>query len=242
MSPRLTRLLALLIPLACAAVFVRLGAWQLERGRARAAINAGLAARLGEAPVAFEALPADTSAQRWQRVSMRGRWRYDLEQVQAARTNAGSPGVHLLTPFERLGADGAPLSDTLVVVTRGWVYSPDAASAELGRWRERQGETVDLDGYALPLPATGLPAPTDTALPLRTVHRQALEARMGRPVAPVLVVMTSDSTARADSVPRRLAMPVIDPGPHRSYAIQWFAFALIAVVGGIALARRIAVG
>lgn len=229
--PTPKRLFALLIPLACAVVFIRLGFWQLERGRERATINEGLSARLAQAPVPFAELAADTGAQRWQQVTLTGRFRYDLEQVQAARTNAGSPGVHLLTPFER----AAP--SPLVVVTRGWVYSADAASAQLERWREREGETVEIAGYVLPLPDSGTPPPANTSLPLRAVNRTALEQRLGQPTAPVLVVMTSDSIARVDSVPRRLAMPLIDPGPHRSYAIQWFAFATIAVVGGIVLFR-----
>jgi cytochrome oxidase assembly protein ShyY1 len=61
---------------------------------------------------------------------------------------------------------------------------------------------------------------------------------VGAPVAVAHVVMTSDSIARADSVPRRLALPVPDGGPHFSYMLQWFAFAAIAVVGGILLFRR----
>lgn len=240
--PRAKRLFALLIPLACAMLFVRLGFWQLERGRERAVINEGLAARLTGEPVPFGELSADTSVQRWQRVTLAGRFRYDLEQVQAARTNAGSPGVHLLTPFEHeavLGDPGAPAPSgrPLVIVTRGWVYSADAASADLGRWRERDGERVELSGYVLPIPDSGLAAPANRSLPLRSVNRAALEFRLGAPIAPVQVVMTSDSAARADSVPRRLALPAIDPGPHRSYAIQWFAFAAIAVIGGIVLFR-----
>jgi surfeit locus 1 family protein len=231
-GPSPKRLLALLIPLACAVLFVRLGFWQLERGRERAAINEGLAARLTGAATPFRQLAADTSVQRWQRVTLAGRYRYDLEQVQAGRTNAGSPGVHLLTPFEL--TDGP---DTLVVVTRGWVYSANAAGIDLARWRERAGEVVELSGYALPIPDSGVPAPADRALPLRAINRAALETRLGVPVASVQVVMTSDSAARADSVPRRLALPAVDPGPHRSYAIQWFAFATIAVVGGIVLFR-----
>jgi surfeit locus 1 family protein len=230
------RFLGLAIPLAFAVLFVSLGRWQLDRHGERAAINAALEARLREPPVPFDAMPADTSARRWRRVTLDGRFRYDLEQVQAGRTNAGSPGVHLLTPLERAG------NDTLVIVTRGWVYSPDAGSADLPRWRE--GDEVSLTGYLLPLAPEGPPAPARpagaaaAAPPLRVVHRAVLEARLGAPVAPVLVVMTSDSAARADSVPRRLALPAVDPGPHRSYALQWFGFALIAVVGGIALYRR----
>lgn len=233
----LRRFLGLAIPLACAALFVSLGVWQLRRHDERAALNTPLAARLVEDPVPFVEIPADTAGQRWRRVTLSGRFRYDLEQVQASRTNAGSPGVHLLTPLERAG------TDTLVVVTRGWVYSPDAATADLSRWRE--GDEVTLTGYVLPLATDGPEAPVgDSASvpPLRAVHRAALESRLAAPVAPVLVVMTSDSAARADSVPRRLAIPAVDPGPHRSYAIQWFAFALIAVVGGIALYRRSIVG
>lgn len=241
--PGTKRLFALLIPLACAALFIKLGFWQLERGRERAVINQGLAARLTGQPIAFGDLPADTSGQRWQRVTLSGRFRYDLEQVQAARTNAGSPGVHLLTPFELVEetapAVAAVRSSTgpLVVVTRGWIYSADAATADLGRWRERQGEQVEIAGYVLPLPDSGPAAPADRALPLRAVHRAALESRLGERIAPVQVVMTSDSAARADSVPRRLAIPAIDPGPHRSYAIQWFAFATIAIFGGFVLFR-----
>lgn len=230
---RLRPLFGLLIPLVCAGVFVRLGLWQLARHQERAAINAPLAARLDAAPVAIDALPADTAAQRWVRVSLSGRFRYDLEQVHGGRTNAGSPGVHLMTPLERPG------SDTLIVVVRGWVYSPDAAAIEPARWREP--EEVSLVGYALPLESDGAVAAPPPA-PLRAVHRRALTDRTGVPIAPVLVVMTSDSAARADSVPRRLAMPIVDAGPHRSYALQWFAFALIAVIGGIVLYRRSIVG
>jgi surfeit locus 1 family protein len=249
----LKRAFALLIPLACAVLFVRLGLWQLERGRERAAINEGLAARLTAPPIPFAELPRDTASQRWQRVTLTGRYRYDLEQVQAGRTNAGSPGVHLITPFELMdtAADSAPTvdqplashagRDTLVIVTRGWVYSANASGVDLGRWREHEGEVVSIAGYVLPLVAsadTGASrAGAALAPPLRALDRTTLEARLGVPVAPVQVVMTSDSVARADSIPRRLAMPAIDPGPHRSYALQWFGFALIAVIGGVVLFR-----
>lgn len=227
---RFRTLLSLLIPLACAALFVRLGFWQLSRHTDRAAINTRLAAQLDAAPRPFDLVTADSGDRSWARVSLEGRFRYDLEQIQAGRSSEGSPGVHLLTPLERPG------SDTLVLVTRGWVYSPDAASAELPRWRE--GDSVAITGYLLRLPEDGIAAPSDSTKPLRTLHRTALRGRFGAPVARYYVVMTSDSAARADSVPRRLPPPTIDGGPHRSYAIQWFSFALIAIVGGVLLYRR----
>lgn len=227
---RLKLVLGLLIPLACAALFVRLGLWQLDRHREKASYNARVEARLAEQPIPFAALPSDSSLVRGQRVTLGGRFRYDLEQVHAGRVNEGSPGVHLLTPLERPG------TDTLVAVTRGWVYSPDAAQVERARWRE--ADSVALAGYAIPIPADGLAPPADTAKPLRSLTVAALSARYGRPVAPAIVVMTSDSAARADSVPRRLGRPLLVAGNHRSYAIQWFAFACIAVAGGVLLFRR----
>lgn len=228
MRPKLV--LALVIPIAFAALFVRLGMWQLARHEERMALNAGLAERLAAAPVPLGNLASDTTGARWTQVSVTGRFRYDLEQIHAARASKGSPGVHLLTPLEREG------TDTLLVVVRGWVYAADASSADLPRWRE--AEQVTISGYLLPLASDGPPPPGDRPNLIRVLSRSALEARLGRPVAPVQLVMTSDSVARADSVPRRLPPPVLDAGPHRSYAAQWFAFAVIALVGGVLLFRR----
>lgn len=227
---RARTVLSLAIPLACAALFVRLGVWQLSRHAERAALNAGLDARLVAPPVPLGNLAADTTDARWTRVTVSGRFRYDLEQVQAGRASEGSPGVHLITPLEREG------HDTLIIVTRGWVYSPDAASADLNRWRE--ADTVSLTGYLVPIVPEGLSAPTDPTSPMRSMNLVALRSRLGVPIAPVQLVMTSDSLARADSVPKRLPPPKVDAGPHRSYAAQWFAFALIAIIGGGVLFRR----
>jgi surfeit locus 1 family protein len=227
---RLRTLFGLLIPLACAVLFVRLGAWQLRRHRERAAFNAVLVDRLAQPPVPLRSVPtSDTGSVRGRRVTVTGRFRYDVEQVAAGRVSEGSPGVHLLTPLEQAA------SDTLVVVVRGWVYSPDAAAVELPRWRE--SDSARVSGYLIPIPEDSSLV-DDPRRPLRRVTLQALRSRIGAPILAAQLVMTSDSLRRADSVPRRLPPPTIDPGPHWSYMWQWFAFALVAVVGGIGLFRR----
>jgi cytochrome oxidase assembly protein ShyY1 len=38
--------------------------------------------------------------------------------------------------------------------------------------------------------------------------------------------------------PFRVALPPLDEGPHRGYALQWFAFALITIVGTVAAVQR----
>ena len=73
---------------------------------------------------------------------------------------------------------------------------------------------------------------------LRRLDRMAAERLVGAPVAPYIIMQMSDSALRADSVPARLAVPVLGEGSHRAYAFQWFSFAVIALAGGVLLARR----
>jgi surfeit locus 1 family protein len=55
-------------------------------------------------------------------------------------------------------------------------------------------------------------------------------------VAPVYIRQAPDSAL--PRFPRRLEPPAIDDGPHLSYAIQWFAFAAMAMVFGVVLLKR----
>jgi cytochrome oxidase assembly protein ShyY1 len=50
------------------------------------------------------------------------------------------------------------------------------------------------------------------------------------PVAKYYVVVIGDSTIAPDRL-ARLTLPPLDEGPHLSYAIQWFFFALVALTG-----------
>jgi len=47
--------------------------------------------------------------------------------------------------------------------------------------------------------------------------------------SPFVVQLESPDPTRG--LPRRWPPPTFDDGPHLSYAIQWFSFALIALVG-----------
>jgi surfeit locus 1 family protein len=219
--------LTVAIPFACAALFVRLGVWQLSRLHEKRAFNAVLSTRLAAAPAEVTALPGDTAAGHYRRVTASGTMLYDRGVVYAGRSHEGSPGVDLLTPMRIAG------HDTVVMVNRGWAFSPDAATINDSLWKER--DTATVSGYAETY------AGKERSSTQRRVHaldRAAVQALVGRPVAPYIVVQTSDSGHHADSVPVRLGVPALTEGPHESYAIQWFSFALVAVVGGVALARR----
>jgi surfeit locus 1 family protein len=225
-----------------AIVCARLGVWQVDRLGERRALNALLMARMRDPVIPVSRLPADTGAGHYRVATAHGTFDYAHELVWAARVRQGSPGVNLLTPMRVDGVDG------MLLVNRGWVYSPDAKSVQHARWRER--DTATVTGYVETWQQTcGVTATTfpptcgDTAeRVLRRLDRAAATRLVGAPVAAYLLVQTSDSALRADSVPARIGEPTLDEGPHFGYAVQWFAFATIALVGGTALALRRANG
>ncbi len=224
--------LVLLFGAATAALCIRLGVWQLDRRVARQAYNAEAAARLAAPPKPLGEVHGDSAAVRLQRVTATGRWRYDGEVALTARSRNGSPGVHILTPLVQDG------TDTVVLVTRGWVYAADAATVDFARWRE--GDAARFEGFVLPFPQPGGTPDTSGIAPNAVIRLDAprLAARLGVPVAPYYVVLTSGG-ADSGEVPARLTEPVItDEGPHFSYAVQWFLFATIFVVGSLTVVWR----
>ena len=208
-----------------AALFARLGMWQVSRLREKQAFNALVRAGLDSPVVDFARLPHDAASARFRRVRATGRWDAAHELVLASRSRAGSPGVHLLTPLRVAG------SDTALLVNRGWVYAPDAAKIpDPSRWRVRDDRAF-VSGFIVQLPSP-MPRATDAgAAPVvRWVEPAAIARWTGYPVHALQLVQVGDTLPR-DSTPARLDAPTLDEGPHRGYAFQWFAFAAIALVG-----------
>ncbi len=204
-----------------AAVCVRLGFWQLHRRVERKARNALIASRLDSAEIDVTALQRDSAAARFRRVRISGVPDYDHELIFAARSYRGSPGVNLLTPVR------IPGRDTAVIVNRGWVYAPDGATVDESKWRERDST---FRGYAEELPSAGGASYASRPRVIARLAYDAVAKALPYPVAPVYVVMLGDSAIGPDRL-ARLTIPPLDEGPHLNYAIQWFAFALIALAG-----------
>ena len=212
-------LLALLLAAGC----IRLGLWQLQRLAARRAVNSVVERRLAAPPAPFDSVAGDSTA-RYRSVAASGVYDYDRELVLASRSRDGSPGVNFLTPLR------VPGSDTAILVNRGWVYAPDGQTVESVRWRER--DSVTVRGFIETFfPGGTGPAgsPTRPRL-MRRTDRDSIAARMPYPIAGVYLV-ARDSGGSPDSTPVRLPAPSLAEGPHQSYALQWFAFATIAIVG-----------
>lgn len=210
-------LIGTVFALTVAALFVRLGFWQIARLRERQAQNAIIAARRELPPVELPMHRLDADALRDRRAHAQGVYDYAHERLWTGRTFEGAPGVALLTPLR--------LSDgSAVFVDRGWVSSPDAAHVDAARYRE--ADTVEVTGLVLP-------APRDRG----DVNPAVLRDSLPYPVAAV-VLQLDDTAATRPAGLRRWRPPALGNGPHLSYAIQWFAFALIAVVGTVVVLRK----
>jgi surfeit locus 1 family protein len=219
--------LSVLVALGC----VRLGFWQLSRHRERASRNALVEARLREAEVDVRQLPRDTAALRFRRATVTGEPLHDREFVLAARVHRGSPGVHIVTPVRIAG------TDSLLIVVRGWAYSPDGATVDLSRWREWEGP-VSVSGFVEPIPDVPSAVVTGRERTLRRLHRADVERLAGGPVLPFYLVLGSPAAPGAGDRLARVEPPALAQGSHFSYAMQWFSFAVIALVGGVRVTRR----
>jgi surfeit locus 1 family protein len=155
-------------------------------------------------------LRAGTSADsaRQRRVVARGVYDFADERTWPGRSFDGTPGVALITPL-RL-PDGAA-----VLVDRGWVPSPDAFHVDHAAYREP--DSAVAQGIAL-VPPRGRGDVDPSGF------------------LPFVIQLGTPEPIRG--LPRRWPVPAFDDGPHLSYAIQWFSFALIALVGTAVLIRR----
>jgi surfeit locus 1 family protein len=229
-------------------VFVRLGFWQLDRMAEQRELNAGIAARLVAPPIRDVTALSDTAGLFYRAITISGEYDSDRSIILPGRSRRGLPGVYLVTPLLLAGRTDA------VLVNRGWVPSPDAATIDVADFAVHG--PVSVHGLVLPFPgrAESLspmeppPAPTSGGDGFRrvwyAVDEAALRAQYAYPLLPALV-QELPSTAAAGSAalasaryPARLDPPPLDAGPHLGYALQWFSFAVIGIIGWIALVLR----
>jgi len=212
--------IGLVLALGAVAVCVRLGVWQLARLHQRRAANALVRAARERPPVELSGRAAADSL--WnRRVRARGVYDFDHERLWRPRMLADEPGVDLVTPL-RL-ADGSG-----VLVDRGWAPSPDGYHIAEPLYREP--DTADVTGLALAAPRGR-----------GDVDPATLKDSMPYPLLPFVIQLLPSPTAPDRPLAPglyRWPAPELGDGPHLSYAIQWFSFAVIIAFGSVALLRK----
>lgn len=223
-----------LLILVLASLFIALGVWQWRRGEARELAwqrfehGAVRIEELGQRDVA--ALPL------FQRVAARGHLDGARQFLLDNRSHEGRPGYEVLVPLERGAA-------ATLLIDRGWVPFTGRRAQLPDVSLEVPGE-VTLSGRLGQLPSPGLalgraapdpraPWPKLTSYPDMGQLAQALhEPLAGR-------VLLLDPQAPYGFV-RAWQAPGLPPLRHFSYALQWWSFAVLALVGWALVSRRAA--
>lgn len=220
------------LAVAVAAACIRLGFWQLSRLQERQDRNQEIRAGLQDERIDLTAAASGGSVEPFRRVRARGRFDSAHQLVLTARSYQNQSGVHLVTPLRLEGANAA------VLVDRGWLPLEERSPEELKAYTVEG--VVEIEGVTLPSQSQPRilffpPPPTGTAEDPRTswpaLDVSAISGQIPYDLISIYVAVT-------EPVPEGAARPIPDPGlelsegPHLGYAIQWFSFALIALVGG----------
>jgi surfeit locus 1 family protein len=221
------------IVFAATAVFIRLAVWQYDRHLEKTEQNKAIAAQISLPPlfVLPESDPALIPAYR--RLILEGEYDFEQQILLKNRTNNGQAGYHVITPLFISGQNLAALVD------RGWIPL-DQSDAEFSL----EGR-VQITGTALP--SSQEPSWSILADPTLEPNQAKLEAwrvldisriqeQIPYELLPFYVKLAETETSES-----LYPIPVPDfemsTGSHLGYAIQWVAFALIAVIGGAAWYR-----
>lgn len=237
-----------IVLLVAAFVMINLGFWQLRRLHQRLERNSAIRARMDAPAVPLATALADydftvplgaADSAAYRHVRVTGRYDPSDEVLLRSRSLGGHPGFHVLTPLELS-------SGRALLVDRGWVPYTDA-EPPLPDAAPHTGE-VTLTGLLRdpdPIPGGSLKwlSPTDPASgPLTKTfyaNPRRLQPQMPFPLVGGYLQLLGQTPPQQGELPVEPGPPVLSNGPHLSYAIQWFSFSAIALVGyGAVVARR----
>jgi surfeit locus 1 family protein len=209
-------------------LFALAGVWQIHRLHERRAHNALVMSREREPEAAVDAAVRDAATASHRRVHVTGRYDAAREVVLLGRGNGDNDGNHVLTPLVSGGR--------AVIVDRGFVPPEDdtppvrAAAPPTG--------TVTVHGELLSSERSPFGSGKGKTNVLSLIDIPRLAKQLPYPVAPLYVLLQKQSPPQSGELPVRVKPEPLTQGPHKSYAIQWFSFIVIGLVGYGAFIRR----
>jgi cytochrome oxidase assembly protein ShyY1 len=227
-----------LIAILAIVVCIDLGKWQWSRKTAVDQINRVLTTNLKTAPIALNEVMTDKvapkPADRWRQVVASGTYLPGTYYVRG-RSHHGKYGYAVLSVLQ------SSVGDQLLWVDRGWIAAPGRATAQpvappppIGvihlLARVRGLDSLDNPGVGGALFALPFKHP-ETVPAYVSAHRSAQFTIKG-----YVELISSMPSGQNQPVP--LDAPEITPGPHLAYAVQWYLFALLFLLGRILLWRE----
>ncbi len=215
-----------------ALVFVALGVWQLQRAEQKGAEAQLATERSASPPLEIDALVSDPAGLRYRQVQVAGYFEPERQLFIEGRREGGRSGLHVITPLRLAG------SEVRVLVNRGWIPDPG---------RDTPPSLVTPTEKVLVKGQIHIPSPPPLILhqgsdgfatwgrrwPYLTVALFA--SGVTYPVEPFLILQ---DPADPHGFQRHWPKELPKEGMHLGYAIQWFGFALIALVLYLRLSFR----
>jgi hypothetical protein len=208
-----------------------LGLWQLNRLDEKKNFNSVLREHTS-APVRTlaQAVPSkwNKETDEWIRVSITGTYNSSKAVTVINRSQDGSAGYDSTVPF-------TSIDNRTILVNRGFV--PLAMPIPT-----IPTEHLKIVGYLRASQSRSVLGPIDSTATGNTEFQrfdvQLISAYVGGTVEPMFLQLLEESPKPKSQWPAKVPLPLIDEGPHLSYAFQWFFFCLVALTAWVVVVRR----
>jgi len=221
----------LLFVVVLAAVCTRLGFWQMHKLELRLDRNDIITSHFDAEPVDLSTVLAggreiDRTTE-WTRVRATGTYDVDHQVTVKFTTRDGAPGVDVVTPLVLASGDA-------VLVDRGWIETqntvqrPDVPAPPDGE--------VTIEGWLRQNNGAGGDAVRPIDGQIRAVSSDGMAGSVPYDLTNGYVNLQQQTPEPATTLAAE-PEPELGQGPHFFYALQWWFFALLAVVGYFWFAR-----
>ncbi len=209
--------------LALVALTIALGNWQRHRAADKDALAAQFAAAASAPPVDLGAGAVDVTRLRFRTVRARGEYDATRQLLIDNKVHAGRAGYHVVTPLKLAG------SERFVLVDRGWI-DQGARRAQLPAAPPPAGTQTVIGRANLPPQRYLEFGRAQTSGPLwENLDLGRIAAATGLELLP-LIVEQNDPVTPADGLVRDWPAPDLGADQNRSYMLQWYSFAALAIV------------
>lgn len=226
---------SVLLTVLAAALFVRLGIWQLDRASYKEALAQRYAAAAVAPPVDFRQVAGAPPADAFPRVAVRGRYLTDRAYLLDNPHHDARGGAEVYVPLVLVGDPRALLVDLGFLPGNGRDQAPQLPALPTGE--------VELHGLYLPPPGVGLELGGDALAqqshwPKTSIYLDLAQVAgdLHRPLYPRVLALDADPRAIFQRV-HAFDFSAMPPARHRAYAFQWFSFALAVLVIFLVLHR-----
>jgi surfeit locus 1 family protein len=236
-----TTLLVILL----AGVFVRLGFWQLDRLAARKARAAATIAQMNAPVLNLNEISPDTDLQsmEYRKLIVTGEFDFTGEvvlrnQIWVDEQSVHHNGVHLFTPLHIAGSQYA------ILIDRGWIPAEEASQIERSKYEMTGIVTIEgIVRIAQSKSEMGMvKEPTLAAGQTRRdvwnfANLEAIAQQLNYPLLPIY--LQEEPSGVDNELPYAIKeFPDLSQGAHLGFAFQWFALAVIALIGYPILVTR----